>query len=331
MKKIWLVTGAAGFIGSNLCESLLHQNFDVIGLDNYSTGKKSNIERISSIECGNFNFVEGDILDNKLVSKLCIMADVVVHLAAQGSVQKSFTDISYNNSQNIDGFINVLTSSGEAGIKNFIYASSCSVYGETGQLAVAESQCPKPMSPYAISKLYNDLLGFNIRKNYPKMIATGLRFFNIYGPYQDPEGDYAAVIPKWINLCMSGDNIKIFGDGSATRDFCHVDDVIELISKIPLIKENQAAGVFNIGSGKSTSLFELYSFIKKSLSIYGISVLFEKPEYFNWREGDILHSLSDINNAKRNILFKPKIDLLNGINNILTTQYITPQQIKTTI
>jgi len=321
MKKIWLVTGAAGFIGSNLCESLLRQNIDVIGLDNYSTGKKSNIERINNIGCGSFKFIEGDVLDKILVSKLCLMVDVVVHLAAQGSVQKSFTNIDYNNSQNIDGFVNILTSSGEAGIKNFIYASSCSVYGETGKLPVSEALCPNPMSPYALSKLYNDLLGVNIRKNYPEMIITGLRFFNIYGPYQDPEGDYAAVIPKWISAFISGDNVVIFGDGSATRDFCHVKDVVELISTIPLVSGNKASGVFNIGSGKPTSLYELHNTIKASIEGYGHNIFFDKPNYLPWRDGDILHSLSNVENAKTNILFSPKIELTDGINDILTAQY----------
>jgi UDP-N-acetylglucosamine 4-epimerase len=153
------------------------------------------------------------------------------------------------------------------------------------------------------------------------MIVTGLRFFNIYGPYQDPEGDYAAVIPKWIDAHMSGENIKIFGDGSATRDFCHVGDVAEIISKIPSIKEDCAFGVFNIGSGQSTSLYELHSLIKESLDVFSVSDSCNEPEYLPWREGDILHSLGCIDSAKENILFSPKIDLLSGIKNILNTQY----------
>jgi len=321
MKGTWLVTGSAGFIGSNLCEALLKRDFNVYGLDNFSTGKHQNLERIRKINKGSFNFVEGDILNFDLVCNLCTKVDMVVHLAAQGSVQKSFANIKYNNAQNIDGFVNLLTASGATGVKKFVYASSCSVYGNAKKLPISESECPAPTSPYATSKLTNDLIASNLSDVFPEMSVTGLRFFNIYGPFQDPNGDYAAVIPKWIDACLRGEQPVIFGDGKASRDFCYVGDVCETIINLFLTDRRSNKGVFNIGSGASTSLEELYNIVSASLVEKGVQLSHKSPNYLPWRDGDILHSLGDISLAKKTIGFNANVDLYNGVSKILSVQY----------
>jgi len=322
MYKTWFVTGAAGFIGSNLCEYLLHLGYRVYALDNFSTGKRENIDRVNLINCGEFIFVEGSVLDYKLVRDMCLKSDVVVHLSAQGSVQKSFVDVGYNNMQNIDGFTNLLVASGESHVYKFIYASSCAVYGNTDKSPISEEFCPSPLSPYASSKLLNDLLGSNLSSKYTSMDITGLRFFNIFGPFQDPNGDYAAVIPKWIDACINGRDVNIFGDGEATRDFCYVGNVCDAILEIASLDNKFSKGVYNIGSGEATSLNELYSLIVKALSNYNINTSTKKFRYLPWRDGDIVHSLSNIELAKNSINFSPKVNLSNGINNILSTQYL---------
>ncbi len=321
MYKTWFVTGAAGFIGSNLCEHLLHLGRCVYALDNYSTGKRENIDRVNKVSNGEFNFIEGDILDYELVKSLCLKSDVVVHLAAQGSVQKSFFDIKYNNLQNIDGFTNLLVASGESNVYKFIYASSCAVYGNTGKSSISEKYCPSPLSPYASSKLLNDFLGMNLSSRYSSMDITGLRFFNIFGPFQDPNGDYAAVIPKWIDACINGSTLNIFGDGSATRDFCYVGNICDTILDIVSLDSGLSSGVYNIGSGKSTSLNELHNLIVKLLSKHNVRVSLEKPKYLPWRDGDIVHSLSNVDLAKNTLNFSPKVNLSDGIDNILSIQY----------
>ncbi len=321
MYKTWFVTGAAGFIGSNLCEYLLRLGYCVYALDNYSTGKRENIDRVNRVSNGEFNFIEGNILDYELVKGLCLKSDVVVHLAAQGSVQKSFVDIKNNNLQNIDGFTNLLVASGESNVYKFIYASSCAVYGNTDKSSISEKYCPSPLSPYASSKLLNDFLGINLSSRYSSMDITGLRFFNIFGPFQDPNGDYAAVIPKWIDACINGSTLNIFGDGSATRDFCYVGNICDTILDIVSLDSGLSSGVYNIGSGKSTSLNELHDLIVKLLSKHNVRVSLEKPKYLPWRDGDIVHSLSNVDLAKNTLNFSPKVNLSDGIDNILSIQY----------
>lgn len=321
MTKTWLVTGSAGFIGSNLCERLLGGGARVIGLDNLATGKRDNVSRNMAAAQGRYRFVEGDICDRALVASLLEGVDAVVHLAAQGSVQKSFADVGYNNRQNIDGFVTVLTEAGKRGIGRFIYASSCAVYGDTQELPIREELCPKPLSPYASSKLMNDLLASNLKHLFPATKITGLRFFNIYGPWQDPNGDYAAVIPKWIDRCIAGQRPIVFGDGSATRDFCYVGDVCALISRIGGEAAGTAAGVFNVASGRSTSLDELAAAVLDALRASGVILPFDGPEKQPWRDGDIVHSLGDIGRARRELGFLPAFELTDGIRKVLQQQY----------
>lgn len=321
MAKTWLITGSAGFIGSNLTASILAGGDGVVGLDNLSTGKRDNINRVMAKAEQRYRFVEGDICDKETVARLVEGVDVVVHLAAQGSVQKSFADVAYNNRQNIDGFVSVLSAAGEKSIPRFIYASSCAVYGDTDQLPTREGLCPNPLSPYASSKLMNDLLARNLGQLYSATCITGLRFFNIFGPWQDPCGDYAAVIPRWIDRCLSGDSPIIFGDGSATRDFCYVGNVGELVVRIGEGRAGEARGVFNVASGEITSLNDLYGAVVSALRTRGVKLDFDLPEYRPWREGDIVHSLAGIDLARNELGFEPTVDLQAGIERILAEQY----------
>lgn len=317
----WLVTGSAGFIGSNLCARILAAGGKVIGLDNFSTGKRENVERVKAMAGGLYRFVEGDICDRRLVVSLLEGVDTVVHLAAQGSVQRSFADVAYNNRQNIDGFVSVLTAAGEQRVPRVIYASSCAIYGDTKDLPIRETLCPWPLSPYASSKLMNDLLAQNLVHLYPRTRITGLRFFNIFGPWQDPYGDYAAVIPRWIDRCISGQRPIVFGDGSATRDFCYVGNVCELVIRIGKGQAGEAQGVYNVASGKATSLASLCATVLDVLRSRGAKLQFDGPEYQPWREGDIVHSLGDIGLAAQALGFSPAVGLREGIEALIAEQY----------
>jgi UDP-N-acetylglucosamine/UDP-N-acetylgalactosamine 4-epimerase len=291
-------------------------------LDNFSTGKQQNIDRLLELRKDNFIFIKGDICNLEDIN-ICFKEkiDAVVHLAAQISVQKSFIDINHNNRLNIDGFVNVLRASGINKVLEFIYVSSCSVYGNANLLPITENQIPDPLSPYASSKLMNEYLAKNLSHIYPDTNIIGFRLFNLFGPWQDPFGDYAAVIPKWINLCMEGKQPIIYGDGNATRDFCYVENVCNMILEIGNRHEKDLNGIYNIGSGQSSSLNDLYNFIISSLSNNGISMDFEKPIYKPWREGDIIHSLGSIDLAIDTIGFDPKINLEMGISKLLKIQY----------
>lgn len=318
----WLVTGSAGFIGSNLCKTILLRGDAVIGVDNFSSGKRENVDRIlTGGGSGLYSFVEGDITELGVVEKLIDDVDVVVHLAAQGSVQKSFADVANNNKQNVDGFINTFSVASKKNVQRFIYASSCAVYGDARSLPIKETQCPQPLSPYASSKLMNDHLANNLRHFYPNFGVTGLRFFNVFGPWQDPYGDYAAVIPRWIDRCILGQPPIVFGDGSATRDFCYVGNVCDLIIRIGEGSAGEARGIYNVSSGRGTALNELYIAIVTALQKNGIRLPFDGPEYHPWREGDIVHSCGDVSLARSKLGFDSKISLLQGIEAILNEQY----------
>ncbi len=321
MTGIWLVTGSAGFVGSNLCARILAGGGKVIGLDNYSTGKRENVARVMAIAHARYRFVEGDVCDRQLVVSLLEGVDAVVHLAAQGSVQKSFADVAYNNRQNIDGFVSVLTAAGDRGVSRFIYASSCAVYGDTVDLPIRESHCPQPLSPYASSKLMNDLLARNLQHLYPRTRIAGLRFFNIFGPWQDPHGAYAAVIPRWIDRCISGQQPIVFGDGSATRDFCYVGNVCDLVIRIGKGQAGEAQGVYNVASGEATSLSALCATVLDALRSRGVKLPFDGPEHKPWHEGDIVHSLGDIGLATQALGFVPVVGLRDGIEALLNEQY----------
>ena len=257
---------------------------------------------------------------SKEIDNLLDDVDVVVHLAAQGSVQKSFADVMFNNRQNVDGFINMLLASKDAGVEKFIYASSCAVYGEAQEMPIHELVQPSPVSPYATSKLMNDLYATNLRSVLEPMEICGLRFFNVFGPYQDPNGDYAAVIPRWIESLISGQKPVIFGDGTQTRDFCYVGNICELIMQLSRF-ETKISGVYNVCSGQSTSLNLLFSIICSTLELYGHSLEFKQADYLAWRPGDIVHSLGSADKAAKKFSYSPKWSLQHGLNRICEEQH----------
>ncbi len=305
-----LITGTSGFIGQGLAVSMA-ENHKVICMSR----KNPNLE-LPWVRGEFGSFEDLRQLDDEAI-------DVVVHLAAQGSVQKSFTDVGYNNAQNIDGYLNVLTVTGQREIPEFIYASSCAIYGDCEDLPITEAHCPDPISPYASSKLINDLLSRNLAHLYPKTRMTGLRFFNIFGPWQDPYGDYSAVIPKWIDMCLAGRQPVIFGDGGATRDFCYVGNICDLIESLGRAgaADKGGAGVFNVASEVPTSLNELFTVVTDTIKARGVDLPFEGAEYRLWPEGDIVHSLGSIELVRRELGFEPKVDLADGIMHILSEQY----------
>jgi UDP-N-acetylglucosamine 4-epimerase len=237
-------------------------------------------------------------------------------------VQKSYADVHYNDEVNITGFLNTFTATAETGVRTLIYASSCAVYGDNQQLPLSEKDCPAPLSPYAVSKFANDLYAGCLVSRYPEMRVFGLRLFNIFGPWQDPTGDYAAVIPKWIDLLLSGKQAIVFGDGRATRDFCYVDNVCALMAALAEAgAEKPRGGVYNIGTGQSYRLIELYQEIVAALREYGAISTTPGPEHRPWRDGDIVHSLADISKAQARLGFRTEVKLPEGIRRILREQY----------
>lgn len=322
----WFVTGAAGFIGSNLCAHLAARGESVLGLDSFATGRRENVARVSAAAGDRFRFVERDIRDRAALRNAARGCDVAVHLAAQGSVQKSFADPFWNNDTNVGGFLNVLHESATAGARLFVYASSCAVYGDCAALPISEREQPVPLSPYAASKLANDLYGATLAANHPGTAIVGLRLFNIFGPWQDPKGDYAAVVPRWLDHCIKGERPIVFGDGGATRDFCHVGNVCALIESLVHREGLSGHEVFNIGTGIGTSLRNLYAAIAAALAEQGVVLAFSGPEHRPWRAGDILHSRADIGKARERLGFEARIGLSDGIAAILREQYAFPKQ-----
>jgi UDP-N-acetylglucosamine 4-epimerase len=317
---VWSVTGVAGFIGSNLAQKLLERGDEVVGLDNFSTGRHANIDRLNGLG-GKFRFIEGDIRDPGCVRSALDGADCVAHLAAQVSVQKSIDDPVDSDATNVGGFVSVVDAAARAGISRVIYASSCAVYGENPKLPLDEGENPAPMSPYAVSKYANDLYAAVLADLNENIDIVGLRFFNIFGPWQDATGGYAAVIPRWIGLMMGGGEATIFGDGRATRDFCHVDNVSEAIIRIAMRTKPLPQRVYNIGTGVQTSLLELHQALVGALEAVGRPVEHRSANHLPWKSGDIVHSVASIERARREIGYEPSVSLAQGLENILAEEY----------
>ncbi|RZS85983.1 NAD-dependent epimerase/dehydratase family protein [Pigmentiphaga kullae] len=311
----WLVTGAAGFIGSNLVETLLRLDQDVVGLDNFSTGHRRNLdeirERVSNQQWQRFIFIEGDIRDLNVCTQACSGVDYVLHQAALGSVPRSLENPLLTNSVNIDGFLNMLVAARDAQAKNFVYAASSSTYGDHPDLPKIEHRIGKPLSPYAITKYVNELYAEVFALSYG-FKTIGLRYFNVFGPRQDPEGAYAAVIPKWIASMIRNDAIYINGDGQTSRDFCFIDNVIQanlLATLSPAIARNE---VYNVAVGGKTTLNQLFSILKDGLKEKDI-VYEQQPIYRDFRAGDVLHSQADIAKARELLGYVPTHDVIAGI------------------
>jgi len=311
--KRWLVTGVAGFIGSHLLEVLLKNNQTVIGLDNFLTGKRENIDdvltHLPQEQSKQFIFVEGDIRDYKTCCDVTKDVDYVLHQAALGSIPRSLKDPLTTNEVNVTGFLNMLRASEENKVSRFVYASSSSVYGDAQELPKIEDRTGRLLSPYATSKMANELYGHAFYHCYG-IPTFGLRYFNVFGPRQDPTSMYAAVIPLWISSLIKQQPCYINGDGSNSRDFCYVDNVVQANLKAALCENPQAYGeVFNVAFGKRTNLLELYSFIKAYLGIHKDL----PPLHRENRPGDIRHSLADIDKARHLLGYNPSYSLEEGL------------------
>lgn len=328
--KVWLVTGAAGFIGSHIVRALLALDQIVIGLDNFSTGKKENLDaktsKIGIENTKNFTFLQGDIsnysdceraltcLQEEKSSTENSRVDIVLHHAALGSVPRSIVDPLRTNTVNVSGFLNMLHASKEAGVNRFVYAASSSTYGDSPILPKAEEVIGKPLSPYAVTKYVNELYADVYKKCYG-IDTIGLRYFNVFGPLQNPDGAYAAVIPKWINSIISAGDVIINGDGSTSRDFTSVDNVVHANILAATTNNNDALNqVYNIALGRQTSLRKLLKLITESIKKNGSDKQLKRVINDEFRNGDILHSLADITKAKELLNYKPYVSIEEGID-----------------
>jgi UDP-N-acetylglucosamine 4-epimerase len=306
-----LVTGGAGFIGSNLIESLLKSGNRVTCLDNFSTGKSENLKGFASDP--RFSFIEGDIRNQTDCEKALREIDIVFHEAALGSVPRSIKDPVTTTDVNIGGFVKILFAAREAKVKRFIYAASSSTYGDHPDLPKVEDKIGSPLSPYAITKYVNELFASNFSKTYG-IDVIGLRYFNVFGRRQDPDGAYAAVIPKFLKMLLNHEVPLINGDGSISRDFTYVDNVVQAnhLAAITLNREalNQ---VFNVANGERTTLKQLFYYLRDLAGKYDRQILSIEPLYGPDRAGDILHSLASIDKARKLLGYSPELNVLQGL------------------
>lgn len=313
----WLVTGVAGFIGSNLLETLLSLNQQVTGLDNFSSGYQHNLdevrEKVGEDAWQRFRFIKGDIRNLADCRQACEGVDYVLHEAALGSVPASIDDPLLANENNITGFLNVLSASREAGVKRFVYAASSATYGDHIGVPAVEHKIGNQLSPYAVTKYVNELYADVFARCY-KTESIGLRYFNVFGPRQDPNGAYAAVIPLWIAALIENRVLQINGDGETTRDFCFVDNVVQANLLSALTKSPEAVNqVYNVAVGERTSLNQLYGSIRSLLEKDFPHLANHQPKYAAFREGDVRHSQADISKAVGLLGFKPSHRLHEGL------------------
>ncbi len=306
-----LVTGAAGFIGSNLCEAILEKGGTVVALDNFATGHKKNISALNKYP--NFTFIEGDIRNIKDCHKACDGVDYILHQAALGSVPRSINDPITTNEVNVSGFLNMLVAARDAKVKRFIYAASSSTYGDSKSMPKVEEVIGKPLSPYAITKYVNELYADNFKKTYD-LDTIGLRYFNVFGRKQDPNGAYAAVIPKFVMQFMKHESPVINGDGSFSRDFTYIDNVIQMNFRAMLADHPDAANnVYNTAYGERTDLVELTTLLKEYLKEYDPEIANVEIKFGPERQGDVPHSLASIDKAKRLLNYNPEFDIKSGL------------------
>ena len=300
--KRWLITGVAGFIGSNLLETLLRAGQTVTGLDNFSTGYRKNLDMVKNLvgeeRWANFTLIEGDIRDLATCRKACENADHVLHQAALGSVPRSIEDPILSNASNIDGFLNMMVSARDAGIRSFVYAASSSTYGDEPNLPKVEDRIGKPLSPYAVTKYVNELYADVFASAYG-FRAIGLRYFNIFGQRQDPDGAYAAVIPQWFSAVLRGEQVFINGDGETSRDFCYIYNCVQANLLAACAQKEEAWNqVYNIACGERTTLNELFDLIRGEVAKHNPDAAKVSPKHRDFRAGDVRHSLADIGKAK---------------------------------
>lgn len=318
--RIWLVTGAAGFIGSSLVEKLLMIDQTVVGLDNFSTGYIENLNQIEAVVSADqwqrFRFIEGDIRCLNDCMHACQGVDYVLHQAALGSVPRSLNDPIATNATNVDGFLNMLLAARSEGVRSFTYAASSSTYGDHPSIPKVEDAIGRPLSPYAVTKLVNELYAEVFERNYD-FKATGLRYFNVFGPRQDPNGAYAAVIPKWIGSMLEKQSVIINGDGLTSRDFCFIDNAVQANVLAATSERSVQGEVFNIALGDETTLIELFFLLRGALKEKGFSYPFN-PEYGEFRDGDVRHSRADISKATRLLGYCPTVPVGGGIERTIS-------------
>ena len=306
-----LVTGGAGFIGSNLSEVLLNHNISVVCLDNFSTGKRINIKPF--LKHPNYKLIEGDIRNLEDCKKACLKADYVLHQAALGSVPRSINDPITTNDVNVSGFLNMLVAARDADVKRFVYAASSSTYGDHEALPKVEDTIGKPLSPYAITKYVNELYADIFHTTY-NFDTIGLRYFNVFGKRQDPDGAYAAVIPKFVQQFISHESPIINGDGSYSRDFTYIDNVVQMNMNALTTNNKKALNtVYNVAYGERTTLIELATLLKDYLSEFDSSIKNIEIKHRDNRIGDIPHSLASIDKAKQLLNYNPKYDISSGL------------------
>ena len=315
--KTWVVTGVAGFIGSNLLETLLKLDQKVVGLDNFSTEDDRNMREVQTLvteaQWKRFIFVKGDIRDLDACRQVCAHADHVLHHAALGSVPRSLEDPILTNESNITGFLNILVAARDAGVRRFVYAASSSTYGDHPGLPKVEDVIGSPLSPYAVTKYVNELYASVFDTAYG-FKATGLRYFNVFGPRQNPNGAYAAVIPKWFGSLLRRETVYINGDGETSRDFCYVDNAVQANLLAACAQNPDAAGqVYNIAFSQVTTLNQLYDQIRHRLSDKRPDLHVPDAVYRDFRAGDVRYSLADISKARRLLGYDPQYSVSAGL------------------
>lgn len=315
--KTWLITGVAGFIGSNLLETLLKLNQKVVGLDNFATGHQHNLDEVQGLvsdeQWNNFSFIEGDIRQVDDCQRACQGVNYVLHQAALGSVPRSIDDPITSNGVNIDGFLNMLVAARDAEVQSFTYAASSSTYGDHTALPKVEEHIGKPLSPYAVTKYVNELYADVFAKTYD-FNCIGLRYFNVFGKRQDPNGAYAAVIPKWTASMIQGEAVFINGDGETSRDFCYIENTVQANLLAATTKNPEAKNqVYNVAVGERTTLNEMFEVVALALKDNGINYD-QKPVYRKFREGDVRHSQASIGKAKALLGYEPQFLIKDGIS-----------------
>ena len=308
----WLVTGAAGFIGSNLVECLLRAGQHVVALDNFATGHQRNLdEAAADADAGRLRMITADICDRAVCQTVVEGVDVVLHQAALGSVPRSLADPLASHDTNVTGFLNILEAARNAEVKRFVYAASSSTYGDEPNLPKVEERIGNPLSPYAATKLANEIYASVYARSYG-FKATGLRYFNVFGPRQDPEGAYAAVIPKWTRAMLRDEEVTIFGDGETSRDFCFVANAVQANIRAALAGDDAQGEVYNVAYGAQTSLRRLFALIRDGLREHQVHYDRE-PHFKDFRPGDVRHSLADIGKARRLLGYEPTHSIDQGI------------------
>jgi UDP-N-acetylglucosamine 4-epimerase len=317
----WLVTGVAGFIASNLAETLLDLDQEVVGLDNFATGKRENLHEVRDLvgpeRWARFRFIEGDIAFSDVCREAVAGVDVVLHQAAIGSVPRSIDEPLGSNAANVTGHLALLDAARRAGVRRFVYASSSSVYGDSPTLPKVEKDLGQPLSPYAVTKLADELYA-TVYGHLHGMQTVGLRYFNVFGPRQDPEGAYAAVIPKWIAAMIRGDEVRINGSGEISRDFCYVRNVVQANLLAATVTAPEALNqAYNIAVGRRTTLDELFVLLRDRLAARHPSLAGLKPVYGPSRQGDVMHSLAEIGKARRLLGYEPTHSIERGLDESL--------------